>query len=70
MKFDAESLDWVVEKAVELKLGARGLRGILESLLTEAMFNLPGSEVKEFAVDKKYCEEQEANPANPGLKVA
>ena len=53
-----------------MKLGARGLRGILESLLTEAMFNLPGSEVKEFAVDKKYCEEQEANPANPGLKVA
>ena len=70
LKFDTEALDWVVDKAVELKLGARGLRGILESLLTEAMFNLPGSEVKEFVIDKKYCEEQEANPANPGLKVA
>ena len=70
LKFDAEALDWLVDKAVELKLGARGLRGILESLLTEAMFNLPGSEVKEFVVDIKYCEEQEANPANPGLKVA
>ena len=59
-----------VDKAVEFKLGARGLRGILESLLTQAMFELPGSDVKEFVVDRKYCEEQENNPSNPGLKVA
>ena len=70
LKFDAGALDWAVDKAVEFKLGARGLRGILESLLTEAMFELPGSDVKEFVVDRKYCEEQENNPSNPGLKVA
>ena len=70
LKFDAGALDWAVDKAVEFKLGARGLRGILESLLTQAMFELPGSDVKEFVVDRKYCEEQENNPSNPGLKVA
>ena len=70
LKFNADALDWAVDKAVEFKLGARGLRGILESLLTQAMFELPGSDVKEFVVDKKYCEEQEINPNNPGLKVA
>lgn len=70
LKFNAEALDWAVDKAVEFKLGARGLRGILESLLTQAMFELPGSDVKEFVVDRKYCEEQEINPNNPGLKVA
>jgi len=70
LKFDSSALDWTVDKAVEFKLGARGLRGILESLLTQAMFELPGSDVKEFVVDRKYCEEQENNPSNPGLKVA
>ena len=70
LKFNTDALDWAVDKAVEFKLGARGLRGILESLLTQAMFELPGSDVKEFVVDKKYCEEQEINPNNPGLKVA
>ena len=70
LKFNADALDWAVDKAVEFKLGARGLRGILESLLTQAMFELPGSDVKEFVVDRKYCEEQEINPNNSGLKVA
>ena len=70
LKFNADALDWTVDKAVEFKLGARGLRGILESLLTTAMFELPGSDLKEFVVDRKYCEKQEINPDNPGLKVA
>lgn len=70
LKFTADALDWAVDKAVEFKLGARGLRGILESLLTTAMFELPGSGIKEFIVDRKYCEKQEISPDNPGLKVA
>lgn len=70
LKFTADALDWVVDKAVEFQLGARGLRGILESLLTTAMFELPVSDVKEFVVDRKYCEKQEISPDNPGLKVA
>ncbi|MBM72058.1 MAG: ATP-dependent Clp protease ATP-binding subunit ClpX [Crocinitomicaceae bacterium] len=70
LKFNSDALDWTVDKAVEFKLGARGLRGILESLLTNAMFELPGSDLKEFVVDRKYCEKQEINPDNTGLKVA
>ncbi len=70
LKFNADALDWAVDKAVEFKLGARGLRGILETLLTQAMFELPGTDVKEFVVDRKYCEDAENNPANPGHKVA
>ena len=70
LKFKAEALDWVVEKAVESKLGARGLRGILESLLTDAMFELPGTDTKELVVDLAYCEGQSNKASNSTLKVA
>ena len=56
LKFTADALDWAVDKAVEFELRSRGQRGILEALLTTAMFELPGSDVKEFLVDRKYCE--------------
>lgn len=70
LKFKADALDWVVERAVESKLGARGLRGILESVLTDAMFELPGSETKELVVDLSYCEGQAKKNPNSKLKVA
>ena len=70
LKFKAQALDWVVEKAVESKLGARGLRGILESLLTDAMFELPGTDTKELVVDLAYCEGQSNKASNSTLKVA
>lgn len=70
LKFKADALDWVVEKAVESKLGARGLRGILESVLTDAMFELPGSETKELTVDQRYCEKAVDKQPNSKLKVA
>ena len=70
LKFKAQALDWVVEKAVESKLGARGLRGILESLLTDAMFELPGTDTKELVVDLAYCEGQSIKASNSTLKVA
>ena len=41
LKFDASGLDYMVEKAVEFKLGARGLRSIMEAVLDDAMFELP-----------------------------
>ena len=70
LKFKADALDWVVEKAVQSKLGARGLRGILESLLTNAMFELPGTDTKELVVDLAYCESQLGIENNSKLKVA
>ena len=51
-----EALDFIVEKAVEYKLGARGLRSLCEAVLTDAMFELPGTDNKELHVDKEYAE--------------
>ena len=50
------ALLYIVDKAVEYKLGARGLRSLCEAILTDAMFELPSSDVKELVVDKKYAE--------------
>ena len=60
IKFDIteEALDFIVEKALEYKLGARGLRSLCENILTDAMFELPNSGVKELAVTKEYAEEK------------
>lgn len=52
------ALHYIVEKAVEYKLGARGLRSLCEAILTDAMFELPGSGVKELKVTKKYAEDK------------
>jgi len=60
IKFDIteEALDFIVEKALEYKLGARGLRSLCENILTDAMFELPNSGVKELTVTKEYAEEK------------
>lgn len=52
-----EALDFIVDKALEYKLGARGLRSLCEAILTDAMYELPSSDVKELIVDKIYAEE-------------
>ena len=52
-----EALDFVVEKAIEFKLGARGLRSIMEEILNDAMFELPSkSDVKTLVIDRAYAE--------------
>ncbi|GAA3508583.1 ATP-dependent Clp protease ATP-binding subunit ClpX [Aquimarina addita] len=51
-----DALDYIVEKAVEYKLGARGLRSLCEAILTDAMYEMPESEEKEFTVTKDYAE--------------
>ncbi len=58
IKFDIDekALNYIVEKAVEYKLGARGLRSLCEAILTDAMFELPGSDEKVLKVTKKYAE--------------
>ena len=52
------ALDFIVIKAVEYKLGARGLRSLCEEILTDAMFNLPSSEEKKLNVTKSYAEDK------------
>jgi ATP-dependent Clp protease ATP-binding subunit ClpX len=53
-----DALEFIVTKAIEYKLGARGLRSLCESILTDAMFELPSSEDKELIVDKTYSEKK------------
>ena len=54
LEFSDDALDEIVKKAVDYKLGARGLRSICESILLDDMFNLPGSSIKKLVVDKNY----------------
>ncbi len=51
-----EALDYIVEKALEYKLGARGLRSLCEAILTDAMYELPSSDDKSLEIDKEYAE--------------
>ena len=58
LTFAPEALEYIVDKAVDYKLGARGLRSIVESIMRDAMFELPSSKKKEFEVTKDYAAEQ------------
>lgn len=63
------ALDFIVSKAVEYKLGARGLRSLCEAILNEAMFELPKSETTELKVTKSYAEAQLSKIELPKLKA-
>jgi ATP-dependent Clp protease ATP-binding subunit ClpX len=52
-----EALDFIVEKALEYKLGARGLRSLCEAILTDAMYELPSSDDKKLEIDVEYAKE-------------
>jgi ATP-dependent Clp protease ATP-binding subunit ClpX len=56
LTFSQGALDYIVDKAVEYKLGARGLRSLCEAVLTDAMFDMPDSKEKELKVTKNYVE--------------
>ena len=58
LTFTEAALDCIVDKAVEYKLGARGLRSIVESVMMDAMFEVPSRDVKEFEVTKQYVRQQ------------
>jgi ATP-dependent Clp protease ATP-binding subunit ClpX len=71
MKVDDEVLGFVVEKSIEFKLGARGLRSILEGILTDAMFELPSSKnAKELHITLDYAEEKFRKTNIAKLRVA
>lgn len=71
LKFMPDAIEFVAEKAMEYKLGARGLRSILEAILTDAMFDLPSqTEVKEFVVDRAYVDEKLKTSSITKLRAA
>ncbi len=63
------ALGYIVDKAVEYKLGARGLRSLCEAILTDAMFELPGTEETELKVTKKYAQDRINNSTLKKLKA-
>lgn len=58
LDFDQDALEYVVDKAIEYKLGARGLRSIVESIMIDAMFEIPSNGEKTFVVTKSYAIDQ------------
>ena len=58
LEFTDEALDYIVDKAVEFKLGARGLRSICEAVMKELMYEAPSSDEKEIVVTRSYAEEK------------
>lgn len=70
LTFDQKALDFIVEQAMEYKLGARGLRSICEAILTDAMFNLPSSKTKSLKVTEDYAKGKFNKSKMAKLKVA
>lgn len=70
LEFDESALDFIVEKAIEFKLGARGLRSICEAILNEAMFELPSGDEKSFKVSAEYAQAQFSKSKLAKLRVA
>ncbi|NBO48215.1 MAG: ATP-dependent Clp protease ATP-binding subunit ClpX [Chitinophagia bacterium] len=70
LNIEEEVLEFMVEKAMEYKLGARGLRSICESILTDAMFELPSSNKKEFTLTLEYATKKFEHTKMNILKVA
>ncbi|MFH1004088.1 MAG: ATP-dependent Clp protease ATP-binding subunit ClpX [Bacteroidota bacterium] len=71
LSFDNEVLDFIVEKAVDFKLGARGLRSLCEGIMTDAMFEMPSEkETKEFHITLEYAKRKLSRSKLNRLKVA
>jgi ATP-dependent Clp protease ATP-binding subunit ClpX len=71
LMFEDDAIEYIVEKALEFKLGARGLRSICEAIMTDAMFDLPSETgVKEFTVTKEFVESRLEKTSISKLKAA
>jgi len=58
LSFSEDAIEYIVNKTIELKLGARGLRSIMERIMTNAMFEFPSSEKRRIEIDRKYAGDQ------------
>jgi len=71
LSFEKEALDFIVDKAMEYKLGARGLRSICEAIMTDLMYEVPGDEgIKRFTITRSYAEEKFGKSKISKLKAA
>ena len=70
LTFPKETLEYIVDRAVEYKLGARGLRSIVEAIMMDAMFEIPTTDVKKFDVTLDYAEKQLDKANLHQLKIA
>ncbi len=68
LSFDDDVLDYIVDKAVEYKLGARGLRSICEAIMTDMMFDIPSLDLTEFCVTLPYAKEKVDSDLSLSLK--
>jgi ATP-dependent Clp protease ATP-binding subunit ClpX len=70
LSFDGAVLDFIVDKAIEFKLGARGLRSICEAILNDAMYDIPSEQLAEFKVTVDYAKEKFSKSNVAKLSVA
>ncbi|MDA9572597.1 ATP-dependent Clp protease ATP-binding subunit ClpX [Flavobacteriaceae bacterium] len=70
LQFKEPALDYIVEKAIDYNLGARGLRSLCEEILNDAMFSMPGGASKKLVVTKSYAEKQLSRISLKKLKAA
>ncbi|MEM6397193.1 MAG: ATP-dependent Clp protease ATP-binding subunit ClpX [Bacteroidota bacterium] len=70
LHFTDEAIDYIAGKAIEYELGARGLRSICEAIMTDAMFELPGTDIKTLTVDADYAGAKLAGSKLEALKAA
>ena len=71
LEFKDETIDFIVEKAMEFKLGARGLRSICEAVINDAMFELPSEKTTDrLVINRAYAEEKFNKSQYSKLKVA
>ena len=69
--FEEEALNFIVDKAIDFKLGARGLRSIIEGIMNDAMFELPSDNaIKALRITETFVEEQFLKTSMARLKVA
>ena len=69
LQFTPGALDFIVEKALQYKLGARGLRSLCEAILNDAMFEMPNTETKNLKITKQYADQKLSKIELPKLKA-
>ncbi|MDP4184966.1 MAG: ATP-dependent Clp protease ATP-binding subunit ClpX [Bacteroidota bacterium] len=70
LTFEEEALDYIVDKAVEFKLGARGLRSICETIMIDAMFEMPSDDKPSMVITRSYAEEKMSSQDAQRLKAS
>ena len=69
LSFEPDALDFIVDKAVEFKLGARGLRSICEAIMVDVMFDTPSQDISKISISKAFSEEQIGKMGSNRLQV-